>query len=74
MSVFAVGLFKNLIAASEAQGLCKEKIVVCDSSRIDTLLVIPICNRLLCALFPLAQSGILFAYAQDTRKTRMQPA
>lgn len=42
MSVFAVGLFNDLIVASETQVLFKEKIVVCDSSRIDTLLVIPI--------------------------------
>ena len=42
MSVFAVGFFNDLIVASEAQVLFKEKIVVCDSSRIDTLLVIPI--------------------------------
>jgi anthranilate 1,2-dioxygenase small subunit len=42
MSVFAVGLFNDLIVASETQVLFKEKIVVCDSSRVDTLLVIPI--------------------------------
>ncbi len=42
MAVFAVGLFDDLIVASETQVLFKEKTVVCDSSRIDTLLVIPI--------------------------------
>jgi len=42
MSVFAVGFFNDLIVVSETQVLFKEKIVVCDSSRIDTLLVIPI--------------------------------
>jgi hypothetical protein len=36
------GFFNDLIVASETQVLFKEKIVVCDSSRIDTLLVIPI--------------------------------
>jgi len=42
MAVFAVGLFDDLIVASETQVLFKAKTVVCDSSRIDTLLVIPI--------------------------------
>jgi len=42
MSVFAVGLFDDLIVTGETQMLFKEKTVVCDSSRIDTLLVIPI--------------------------------
>lgn len=42
MSVFAVGLCDDLIGESEGQMLCKEKIVLCDSSRIDTLLVVPI--------------------------------
>jgi anthranilate 1,2-dioxygenase small subunit len=42
MSVFAVGLFDDLIVTGETQLLFKEKTVVCDSSRIDTLLVIPI--------------------------------
>jgi len=42
MSVFAVGLFNDLIVAHEAQVLFKEKTVVCDSSRVDTLLVIPL--------------------------------
>ena len=42
MTVFAVGLFNDLIVTSETQVLFKEKTVVCDSSRVDTLLVIPI--------------------------------
>lgn len=42
MSVFAVGLFDDLIVTGETQMMFKEKTVVCDSSRIDTLLVIPI--------------------------------
>jgi anthranilate 1,2-dioxygenase small subunit len=42
MTVFAVGLFNDLIVTSETQLLFKEKTVVCDSSRVDTLLVIPI--------------------------------
>src|SRR6266540_1025541 len=39
MAVFAVGLFDDLNVASETQVLFKAKTVVCDSSRIDTLLV-----------------------------------
>jgi anthranilate 1,2-dioxygenase small subunit len=42
MSVFAVGLCDDLIVESTGQRLFKDKIVVCDSSRIDTLLVLPI--------------------------------
>jgi anthranilate 1,2-dioxygenase small subunit len=42
MSLFAVGLFDDLIVEHEGKLLYKEKIVVCDASRIDTLLVIPI--------------------------------
>jgi anthranilate 1,2-dioxygenase small subunit len=42
MSVFAVGLFNDLIVEQEGVLRFKEKIVICDSSRIDTLLVIPI--------------------------------
>jgi anthranilate 1,2-dioxygenase small subunit len=42
MSVFAVGLFNDLIVEQEGVLRFREKIVICDSSRIDTLLVIPI--------------------------------
>ena len=42
MSVFAVGLFNDLIVKHEGVLRFKEKTVICDSSRIDTLLVIPI--------------------------------
>ncbi|HEY7490298.1 MAG TPA: aromatic-ring-hydroxylating dioxygenase subunit beta [Candidatus Tectomicrobia bacterium] len=42
MSVFAVGFFDDLLVESAGQLLFKEKTVVCDSSRIDTLLVIPL--------------------------------
>lgn len=42
MSVFAVGFFDDLIVEHEGEILFKEKTVVCDSSRIDTLLVIPL--------------------------------
>jgi anthranilate 1,2-dioxygenase small subunit len=42
MAVFAVGFFDDLIVESAGQLLFKEKTVVCDSSRIDILLVLPI--------------------------------
>jgi anthranilate 1,2-dioxygenase small subunit len=42
MSVFAVGLFDDLVVHHEGRLRFHEKIVVCDSSRIDTLLVIPL--------------------------------
>jgi anthranilate 1,2-dioxygenase small subunit len=42
MSVFAVGCFDDLIVEDGGVLRFKEKIVICDSSRIDTLLVIPI--------------------------------
>jgi anthranilate 1,2-dioxygenase small subunit len=42
MAVFAVGFFDDLIVESAGKLLFKEKTVVCDSSRVDTLLVIPI--------------------------------
>jgi hypothetical protein len=42
MSVFAVGCFDDLIVEDGGALRFKEKIVICDSSRIDTLLVIPI--------------------------------
>jgi anthranilate 1,2-dioxygenase small subunit len=42
MTVFAVGFFDDLLVEREGTLLFHEKTVVCDSSRIDTLLVIPI--------------------------------
>ena len=42
MVVFAVGSFDDLLVAREGRLLFREKTVVCDTSRIDTLLVIPI--------------------------------
>jgi anthranilate 1,2-dioxygenase small subunit len=42
MVVFAVGIFDDVIVEREGTLLFSEKTVVCDSSRIDTLLVIPI--------------------------------
>jgi anthranilate 1,2-dioxygenase small subunit len=42
MTLFAVGFFDDLLVEREGALLFHEKIVVCDSSRIDTLLVIPI--------------------------------
>ena len=42
MSLFAAGLFDDLIVDQEGTLLFAEKTVVCDSSRIDTLLVIPL--------------------------------
>jgi len=42
MAVFAVGLFDDLIVEHDGVLLFKEKSVICDSSRIDTLLVLPL--------------------------------
>ena len=42
MVVFAVGVFEDVLVEREGTLLFHEKIVVCDSSRIDTLLVIPL--------------------------------
>jgi anthranilate 1,2-dioxygenase small subunit len=42
MSLFAAGLFDDLIVEHEGTLFFAEKTVVCDSSRIDTLLVIPL--------------------------------
>jgi anthranilate 1,2-dioxygenase small subunit len=42
MSLFATGLFDDLIVEQEGALFFAEKTVVCDSSRIDTLLVIPL--------------------------------
>ena len=42
MSVFAVGLFDDLVVRHEGTLRFQEKLVICDSSRIDTLLVIPL--------------------------------
>jgi anthranilate 1,2-dioxygenase small subunit len=42
MVVFAVGIFDDVVVEREGTLLFSEKAVVCDSSRIDTLLVIPI--------------------------------
>ena len=40
--LFAVGLFDDLIVDHAGALLFQEKTVVCDSPRIDTLLVIPL--------------------------------
>jgi anthranilate 1,2-dioxygenase small subunit len=42
MIVFAVGFFDDVLVERDGTWLFHEKTVVCDSSRIDTLLVIPI--------------------------------
>jgi anthranilate 1,2-dioxygenase small subunit len=42
MAVFAVGFFDDVLVERDGTWLFREKTVVCDSSRIDTLLVIPI--------------------------------
>ena len=42
MALFAVGFFDDVVVERESALLFREKTVVCDSSRIDTLLVIPI--------------------------------
>ncbi len=42
MVVFAVGVFDDMLSERDGKLLFHEKTVVCDSSRIDTLLVIPI--------------------------------
>lgn len=42
MSLFAAGLFDDVVVEREGTLLFKEKIVICDSPRIDTLLVIPL--------------------------------
>jgi 3-phenylpropionate/cinnamic acid dioxygenase small subunit len=42
MVVFAVGVFDDVVVERAGTLLFSEKTVVCDSSRIDTLLVIPI--------------------------------
>jgi anthranilate 1,2-dioxygenase small subunit len=42
MMLFAVGFFDDVLVEREGALLFHEKTVVCDSSRIDTLLVIPI--------------------------------
>ena len=42
MVVFAVGFYDDVLVEQEDTLLFREKTVVCDSSRIDTLLVIPL--------------------------------
>jgi anthranilate 1,2-dioxygenase small subunit len=42
MTLFAAGYFDDVVVEREGTLQFQEKIVVCDSSRIDTLLVIPI--------------------------------
>jgi anthranilate 1,2-dioxygenase small subunit len=42
MTLFAVGFFDDVVVEREGTLVWQEKTVVCDSSRIDTLLVIPI--------------------------------
>ncbi len=42
MLLFAVGHFDDVVVEQEGALLWQEKTVVCDSSRIDTLLVIPL--------------------------------
>jgi anthranilate 1,2-dioxygenase small subunit len=42
MALFAVGVFDDVLVEREGSLLFQSKVVVCDSSRIDTLLVIPI--------------------------------
>ena len=42
MAVFAVGFFDDVLVERDNTWVFQEKTVVCDSSRIDTLLVIPI--------------------------------
>lgn len=42
MTLFAVGFFDDVLVEQDGALLFREKTVVCDSSRIDTLLVIPI--------------------------------
>ena len=42
LAVFAVGFFDDVLVECEGTLLFQKKTVVCDSSRIDTLLVIPI--------------------------------
>ena len=42
MTVFAVGCFDDILVEREDTLLFAEKTVVCDTSRIDTLLVIPL--------------------------------
>jgi anthranilate 1,2-dioxygenase small subunit len=42
MTLFAVGLFDDLIVEHAGTLLFQEKIVICDASRLDTLLVIPL--------------------------------
>jgi anthranilate 1,2-dioxygenase small subunit len=42
MTLFAVGFFDDVLIERQGDLLFQQKIVVCDSSRIDTLLVIPL--------------------------------
>ena len=42
MAVFAVGFFDDILVERDSTWVFQEKTVVCDSARIDTLLVIPI--------------------------------
>ena len=42
MTLFAVGVFDDVIVEQSGALLFQSRVVVCDSSRIDTLLVIPI--------------------------------
>jgi anthranilate 1,2-dioxygenase small subunit len=42
MAVFAVGFFDDVLVKRDETWMFQEKTVVCDSARIDTLLVIPI--------------------------------
>ena len=42
MTVFAVGFFDDVLVERDETWMFQEKTVVCDSARIDTLLVIPI--------------------------------
>jgi 3-phenylpropionate/cinnamic acid dioxygenase small subunit len=42
MSVFATGCYRDLVAADSAGALCfRERVVVCDGGRFDTLVAIP---------------------------------
>ena len=42
MTLFAVGFFDDVVVEHDDSLLLQSRVVVCDSSRIDTLLVIPI--------------------------------
>ena len=42
MSIFAAGVYRDVVLLQGASAVFAERIVVCDSSRIDTLLALPI--------------------------------